>query len=239
MTHERTAGVGPGIPHGGAAAVDEIDPELVALAAPPRGRRIVAMTLMAGVVVASAALLLSLRADIAYFFASPEAADVGEALRVDPAALTPNTFVRVRGTPMAAATVRYGRVLSSTTYAVFPLAGQRTIFVQLAADDAAQSRALARGEFSGRLVTFGQLGGRFSAVKEYLREKMGEPVSSESFLLLADESPGSYGWSLGLGALALLFIVVNVALLLRWFRPLPSALPGAAGPRLPSAPRSG
>ena len=69
-------------------------------------------------------------------------------------------------------------------------------------------------------MTFGQLGGRFSSVRGYLHETMEMPVSSESFLLLADEAPGTYGWAIGLAALCALFVIVNIALLIRWFRPL-------------------
>lgn len=207
---------------------EEVDPELLALPAPPRGRRLAAMTLMALTVVLSGALLCSLRADVAYFFAPATATDLGEATAVDPAALGSNTYVRIEGTPSAAHTVRYGKLLSGTTYAVFPLAGQRDVFVQIPLSDAEDGRDMARREFSGRLVTFGELGGRFSQVRGYLGETMGVPVSSESFLILADEPPGSYGWALALAALCVLFVIVNVLLVLRWFRPLP------AGDRAPA-----
>ena len=199
---------------------DAVDPELLDLPAPPRGRRFIAMTLMALVVVASLGMLASLRGDIGYYFATPTAIDLGDVGGVDPAALTPNTYVTVRGTPMASNTVHYQRVLSGDAYAVFPLAGQRNIFVQLPVEDAHQARTLARSEWSGRLVTFGQLGGRFSTIRGYLHETMGMPVSSESFLLLADEAPGTYGWALGLAALCLVFVALNVGLMIRWFRPI-------------------
>lgn len=205
------------------AVAEPVDPELVALSAPPKGRRLATMTVMALTVVASIGLIGVLRADIAYFFAPATAADLGEVTALDPASLTPNTFVRVEGTASAAHTVRYTKLLGTTTYAVFPLAGQRDVFVQVPLTDAETERNLARREYSGRLTTFGQLGGRFGEVREYLGETMGVPVSSESFLILADEPPGSYGWALFLAALCALFVIVNVILMLRWFRPLPVA----------------
>lgn len=203
-------------------ALEQADPELIALPAPPRGRRYATMTLMAFVVVVASALGLSLRADIAYYFSSTHAVDLGAATEIAPATLVGNAFVRIHGTPMASKTVHFQRVLGNDAYAVFPLAGQRTIFVQVPEDDPDQTRRLARGEFSGRLVTFGQLGGRFASVREYLRDTMGIPVSSESYLLLADEPPAAYGWSLGLFGLCIAFILVNFVMLLRWFRPLPA-----------------
>ena len=209
-------------------ALEQVDPELVALPAPPRARRYATMTVMAFVVAVASALALSLRADISYYFSSARAVDLGAATEIVPATLGANAFVRIHGTPMASKTVHFQRVLGNDAYAVFPLAGQRTVFVQVPEDDPDQTRRLARGEFSGRLVTFGQLGGRFSAVREYLRDTMGIPVSSESYLLLADEPPAAYGWSLGLFGLCLAFILLNFAMLLRWFRPLRAPAEDAA-----------
>jgi hypothetical protein len=197
---------------------DEVDPELLALPAPPRGRRLGTLALMALVVVAAMALAVSLRHDLAYFFASSTTIDLGDVTGVDPAQLEPNSYVRITGTPMISKAVRYRRPIGGARYAVFPLAGQRTIYVQV--ED--RPDAIAHGEFSGRLVTFSQLGSRMTSVRDYLDEDMALPVSGESFLILADESPGSYGWALLLAALCALFVAIDVVLLLRWFRPLPT-----------------
>lgn len=197
---------------------DAVDPELLALPAPPRGRRLWTLIVMALVVVAAMALALSLRHDLEYFFSEGETIDLGDVGAIDPATLEPNTYVRIRGTPMMSRAARYRRVLTGGRYVVFPLAGQRTVYVQVGDGDG----ALGRSEFSGRLVTFGQLGGRMSTVRQFLADEMGLPASNESFLLLADESPGSYAWALMLAALCALFVLIDVLLLLRWFRPLPN-----------------
>lgn len=199
------------------AAPDAVDPELLALPAPPRGRRLATLVVMALVVVAAMGLAVSLRHDLAYFFSTGQTIDLGDVGSIDPATLEPNTHVRISGTPMMSRAVRYRRVLTGGRYVVFPLAGQRTVYVQV--DD--RGDAVGRNEFSGRLVTFSQLGGRMGAVRDYLGQEMSLPVSGESFLLLADESPGSYGWALVLAALCALFVLIDVLLLLRWFRPLP------------------
>jgi hypothetical protein len=196
---------------------DAVDPELLALPAPPRGRRLATLVVMALVVVAAMALAVSLRHDLAYFFSTGQTIDLGDVRSIDPATLEPNTHVRISGTPMMSRAVRYRRVLTGGRYVVFPLAGQRTVYVQV--DD--REDAVGRNEFSGRLVTFSQLGGRMGAVREYLGRDMSLPVSGESFLLLADESPGSYGWALVLAAICALFVLIDVLLLLRWFRPVP------------------
>lgn len=201
------------------------------LPAPPKARRLAAMTVMALTVVASLALMATLRSDLGYYFSEPTATDLGDVGAVDPADLSPNTFVRVSGTPMASGTVHYRRVLFGGTYAVFPLAGQRNVFVQVPVDGPEAERLMSRREFSGRLVTFGSLGGRFGEVRRYLDDTMAMPVSSESFLLLADEPPGSYGWVLFLMGLCVLFVAINGWLMVRWFRPvkpLREAAPEAA-----------
>ena len=66
-----------------------------------------------------------------------------------------------------------------------------------------------------------KLGGRFSNVRSYLETRMNQPVSADSFVLLADETPSSYAWSLALVVFAGLIALLDLWLILRWFRPLP------------------
>jgi hypothetical protein len=207
------------------AGPDAADPELLALPAPPQGRRLLSMVLMGSVVVAALALLLHLRPDVAYSFQGDRAADVGSATGADLAELETNRYVRVRGTPMLSRMVRFERALSGQQYAVFPLAGQRQIFVQVPLEALQDPARAAQGEFSGRLLTFGQLGGRFRAVREYLGRSMGMPVTAESFVVLAEEPPSAYGWALALSGLCLLIMGLAGFLLLRWFRPIPAEVP--------------
>jgi len=200
-----------------------VDEELVALPAPPRGRRLLSMASMVAVIVAAAGLLVHLRADVAYSFADARVSDLGEVTAVDLAELEPNRYVRVRGTPMLSRMVRFERAISGQRYAVFPLAGQRQIFVQVSLEALVDPSRASQGEFSGRLLTFGQLGGRFQVVREYLRRDLNLPVTAESFVVLAEEPPSAYGWALGMSALCLAVIALMGALLLRWFRPLAAA----------------
>tara|TARA_B100001179_G_scaffold149994_1_gene108980 strand:+ start:84 stop:770 length:687 start_codon:yes stop_codon:yes gene_type:complete len=199
-------------------AADGVDPELLALPAPARGRRVATLALMALAVVAALALLASTRRDIAYFFADSAPLELGEAVELDPADLQSNTFVTLEGTPMASGLVSYGRVLGSSSYQAFPLAGQRNVYVQVPVADDDAARTSPRREFSGRLVSFGEAGGRFGTVRRFLENKMGMPVSSGSYLLLADEPPSSYLSGLALAALASLAILVNLLLFVRLFR---------------------
>ena len=194
---------------------ETVDPELLMLPEPPRGRRVLTLVMMALVVVLAATLALSLRHEISFFFSDPQTIELGDVTELDPAELRSNSMVRVEGTPMLSRAIRYRRVLTGAEHVLFPLAGQRTVYVQVDAQG-----DLARHEFSGRLVTFGQLGGRVGAAARYLDRDMGLPVTSESFLLIADEGPGSSAWAVLLALLCLLAIVVDVFLFLRWFRPI-------------------
>ncbi len=200
----------------GASDIEAVDPELLALPAPARGRRLATMVVMALSVVVAIALLVALRSDLAYFFGSSTVADLGEATELEPGTLASNRYVSVRGTPMASRTVEYTRLFGGD-YEVFPLAGQRRIFVQRRVGEHASLEP--RREFAGRLVTMGALGGRFAAVRRAYAA-MGVPVTGETYVLLANEPPGSYSWALALAALCVLFALVNLLLLLRWFRPI-------------------
>jgi hypothetical protein len=215
-------GAPPGVPATGEQHPAEVDETLLALPAPPRGRRLAAMASMAAAVAAALGMIAELRHDVSYSFASDQAVDLGSVTRLELSELDPNVYVRVRGTPMLSRMVRYERELSGVSYAVFPLAGQRQVFVQMPASAIDDPGRAAPGEFSGRLMTFGQLGGRFRAVRTYLGRELGMPVTAESFVVLTEEPPSSYGWAVFVSGLCLAIIALMATLMLRWFRPLRS-----------------
>lgn len=209
----------------GMDASDGLDPELTALPAPPSGRRFLTGASMLAVIFASAAMIAFLRADVRYFFAQDHAAPLGAATALDPARAEANQHVQVQGLPMRANTVRYRRLISSDTYEVFPLAGQRVVFVQAVAG-ATEPSGATPGTYTGRLVTFGMAGSRYAEVRREL-ERLGMNVSSESFLLLADQTPRDYAWAPLLALIFALFLVVNVAWFAYSFVPLSRWKPAA------------
>ena len=199
--------------------MDAVDRDFDALPAAPRGRRVLALTFIAAAWGVSVAILLLLRADVAYLFASRTPADLGEAHVIQPAALDSGAFVRVSGTPMASKTVFFRHPLDGETFAIFPLAGQRNVFVQMSVGAPEDVRRSSRREFAGRLVTFGELGGRLGSVREYLRNIMHLPVTGETFVLMADEAPGTPGAPHFVALLCFLCAAVNAWMAVRWFRP--------------------
>ena len=199
----------------------KLDPELLALPAPPRGRRLTAMVLMAAVVGLSLGLMTSVRSDISYALRSDHAAVLGPAIKLEPATLPSNAYVVVSGTPMLSGMVRFNSgLLGSTEYVVFPLAGQRNVFVQVRADTLRDPRTASSTEFAGRMVRFGELGGRFRVVREFLAQRMGMPVSAETSLVVADDPPRGHAWSLFFAGFCVFVIGLNVWLFSRWFKPI-------------------
>ncbi|MCC7535433.1 MAG: hypothetical protein IT379_04445 [Deltaproteobacteria bacterium] len=205
---------------------DGLDPELAALPRPPSGRRFLTGASMLAVIFASAAMIAFLRADIRYFFAHDEAAPLGAVTSLDPARAEANQHVQIQGLPMRANTVRYKRLLSSNAYEVFPLAGQRVVFVQTIAG-ATEPSGATPGSYTGRLVTFGMAGSRYAEVRREL-QRLGMNVTDESFLLLADQTPRDYAWAPLLALLFATFLVVNVGWFVYSFVPLARLRPAVA-----------
>jgi hypothetical protein len=186
------------------------------------------MVLMAAVVGLALGLVSSVRSDIEYALQPNRAELLGDATRQKPAALPSNAYVVVRGTPMLSGMVRFESGLFGREYVVFPLAGQRNVFVQVPAESLNDPRTAASTEFAGRMVTFGELGGRFRVVREFLARRMGMPVNAETFLVVADDLPSGHVWALLFGAFCLAVVGLNVWLFSRWFRPIRSVARASA-----------
>jgi hypothetical protein len=188
----------------------------MALHAPPQGQRVAALTVMAAAVVAAMALVLSLRLDMSYALLPKQPVNLGDVQSVTPSSLVSNSYVRISGLPSVARSIGFSKWLSAK-YRLFPLAGQRAIYVQVR-DDGGES--FVRTEFTGRLVTFNDLGGRYGALTDVMEGDAHLPVTAASFLLLADEPPSSYAWTWIVGALCVLFVILDAYFIVRWFRPM-------------------
>lgn len=201
------------------SSTEELDAELVALAKPPSAARVRAIAAMLFTVVFAIALGAHLRRDVAYFFAGGQPRALGEASAVRQADLIANSYATIHGSPMASSVVFFDRPLGGGHYALFPLAGQRNVYVQLPVASETAFANSAASEFSGRLVPFEALGARADSLLEALRDN-GMPATESSFVLLAEEPPGSYLWAVVLGALCLFAVGLNAGLLFWWFAPL-------------------
>lgn len=211
-----TARLAPGPNDASAREPEALDPELLALHAPPQAQRLAALTIMAAAVVAAMALVLGLRGDIGYALSRSQPIDLGHVRTVDASTLVSNSYVRLAGTPTIGHALGFTRGFGAH-YRVFPLAGQRTIYVQVR-DGGGES--FVRSEYSGRLVTLDELGGRYAELGRAMQGEAGLPVTGASFLLLADEPPGAYSWTLLVLLVCCAFVLLDVYFIVRWFRPL-------------------
>ncbi len=213
---DTAARLSPGPKGASAREPEALDPELMALHAPPQAQRFTALTLMAAAVVAAMALVVGLRADIGYAFSRNQPVDLGNVRAVNPSGLVSNSYVRLAGTPTIGHAMGFTRGLGAR-YRVFPLAGQRTIYVQVR-DSGGES--FVRSEYTGRLMTFDDLGGRYAELGRAMQREAGLPVTSASFLLLADEPPSAYTWTFLVALVCVAFVLLDVYFIVRWFRPL-------------------
>lgn len=219
MTEPRSQG-GALIGTPGPASVGVLDPELLALPAPPRAGRRLSLALLASAMLGAASLLLHLRADVGYALSADRAVELGDATSAAPSELPLNRYVRIGGSPMLSRGVRYERTFSGRTYAVFPLAGQRQIYVQVELGALQDPARIAQGTFTGRLLTFGQLGSRLRPLRAFLARQHGLPVTAESFVILAGEPPSAYRFALLISAGCAAMLLLGLGLFWRWFRPL-------------------
>ncbi|MET0283377.1 MAG: hypothetical protein ABW352_02865 [Polyangiales bacterium] len=199
-----------------AREAEALDPELLAIHAPPQVQRLTTLTIMAAAVVAAMALLVSLRRDMAYALSQTQLTELAHIRQLEPSALVSNSYVRIMGTPTLAHAVGFRRGFG-TRYRVFPLAGQRNLYVQV---PDAGGESFVRSEYSGRLVTFDDLGGRYAELARVMQRDAKLPITGESFLLLADEPPGSYTWTLFIAFACLAFVALDIYFIIRWFRPV-------------------
>lgn len=207
----------------GVASPDDVDPELLALPAPPRARAMVTAGLMAGVIALSALLMWSFRSDFSYWMSGlggGAPVDLGDARTLD--RVPENQLVTIRALPRAASAIRFRRLVRGGTFRVYPILGQPGLFVQsFIADGTRVGRRPRHGEYTGRLVSFEEARGGYEAIRSFFEREMDVEVPANAVLLMDGERPQDYAWVLGLYLLLLAFMVTNGLLLYRHLRPVP------------------
>jgi hypothetical protein len=171
---------------------------------------------MAAAVVAALALVISLLGEMGYALSRSKPVDLGDVRQLEPSALVSNSYVHVKGIPTVARAVRFTRGMG-TPYRIFPLSGQRNVFVQI---EDTGGESFVRSEFSGRLVSFDDLGRRYDDLAKVMQRDTGLPVTGDSFVLLADEQPGDYTWTWFVGLLCVALVMLDAYFIVRWFKPV-------------------
>ena len=187
---------------------EEVDPELVQLPDPPKKERTLTVLLLALTAIASLSMLVALRGDAAYSFASQTPRDLGD-LRVTAAdAFEANHFVHAQGMLGAAGAIRYEHPFESDSYRVWPVAGRRDVWVEVRVPAGEENaRYVPPTSFAGRLVRFDAAGPRHRGLGESVRSVTGEAVPEGAWLVIDGEQPEGARW-----AVALMFLFAGFAL---------------------------
>ncbi len=210
-THEPILGLG----------TDEVDPELVALPAPPRRERTLTVGLLLVTAVLSAGMVVGLRRDAVYAFSRPAITDLGDLSVAPPAAFVENSHIEGRGLVGAAGAIRYERPFASETFRAFPVlhpSGQPNVWVEVRLPAGAEGeRYVPPSSFTGRLVRFDDVGPRHRGLKSAI-ESRGQRVPAGAWLLVNGEAPGDARWAVRLTALFACFAAWNLYAVARLLR---------------------
>jgi hypothetical protein len=204
---------------GGLGVSDEVDPELLALPAPPKAQRRLTVALLVLVAVTSSAMAYSLRYDVAYALAPASEVDVGDLYAFDLAKAEGNHFARGTGALGGALAVRFERPFERDTYRVSPVRGRRDLWVEVRVPAGEEgARYVPPSTFSGRLVRWSQSGLRHRGLARAVVALTKDAVAPDAWLLVDGEPPSAARWALGLAVMFAVFAVWCVVTMLRLVR---------------------
>lgn len=200
-------------------AISEADEELLALPAPPRRAKRIAIAILFASTCASLAFAWTLRHDARYAFVSDSARDVG-----DLAAWSGNDggFVLARGNVSAARAIRYDRALTEGSFRLCPVwaNGERApVWVEVRLPEGVDAaRFIPPDSFEGRLVRFGEAGPRYRGIADAVRRQTGAKIDPGAWLMIDEGGPSTSRWAPALCAVMIAFALWNVAILIRLTR---------------------
>lgn len=178
------------------APAPALDPELLALPAPPKRERTITVALLVVTAVASLAMMGVLGRDAAYAFAPERARDLGELTRAPAATFVNNDHVRGEALLGAARAIRYERPLVSGSYRLMPVAGRDDLWVEVRLPSGAESaRWVPPARVSGRLVRFTDAGPRHRGLADAVRDATGADIPRGAFLLVDGAAPADARWA--------------------------------------------
>jgi hypothetical protein len=200
---------------------EEIDPELISLPNPPRGRRTLAVAILGVAAAAAVGMAVLLRHDVAYALASSSPATMGELRSAAASAFESheNRFVRADAMLGVAGGIRYERPFIDDTFRTLPVAGRTDVWVDVRVPAGEESgRWQPQRSFTGRLVRFDRAGPRHRALAAAIARATGVPVPGSAWLLVDGEAPESTRWAIVLAGLFLGFAVWNGSSIARILR---------------------
>lgn len=211
----------------------EADPELLALPAPKRVDRALALGLMACATVATGLLAWSLRGEVGYALSSPEGLaasiagsptaplELGELTALAPTDASDNRYVRASGMLGTGGAIRYGRFAEGDSFRLAPVAGNERIWVEIRVPEGFEGpRYVPPTTFAGRLVRFDAAGLRHAGLRASVERATGTRVPEGAWLLVDGGSPRASRWALVLLVLFAAFATWNVVGMVRIVAPV-------------------
>jgi hypothetical protein len=192
---------------------DQLDPDLLALPAPPRRERTLTILVLALATVAALAMAAALRRDVCYALAGRSPASLGDLLTASPGTLAANEnrLVRAEGMVGAAGGIRYERPFIEDTFRTLPVAGRPQVWVDLRVPAGEETgRWVPPRSFTGRLVRFDATGPRYRGLASAIQRTTHEAVPDGAWLVVDGEDPTNERWAVLLAAIFLGFAAWNV-----------------------------
>lgn len=174
----------------GQELIDEVDPELLDLPAPPKRERSLTVALLLFTALASVAMVFALRRDAAYAFSPVRAESLGDLNSAPVSSFQDNSFVQGRAMLGAAKAIRYERPLVSSSFRLMPVAGRPNVWAEVRVPAGAENaRWVPPDEIVGRLVRFDASGPKHRGLAQAVKDVTGQDVPKDAWLLVQDEGP--------------------------------------------------
>lgn len=204
----------PGVPFP-PIAEDAYDAELEAIAAAramPAERALTAVRVVS--ILFAAVLAFALRHDLRYALSPSTAVELSRTATPAELSSAAHRLVAMPGIPGGVGAVDYRRPLQGGAYRLAPLVDRPDVFVELRLPDGVDpARFVPPTAVQGRLVPLDDGGVRFGDARGLLERATGRAVPARAFLLESGAQPSMRAPAALLGAVALLVLFIQGALL--------------------------
>jgi hypothetical protein len=198
---------------------DHVDPELLDLPDPPKRERSLTVGMLVFTAFASLAMVVALRQDAAFAFASAQPTDLGDLGAAPAGAFVENGFVRGSAMLGAAHAIKYERPLVSDSFRLMPVAGRPNVWVEVRVPAGAENiRYVPPSQFTGHLVRFESAGPKHRGLASAIKDATGQKVPEASWLLVEGDAPTGARWAIMLVAMFLGFAVWNLSVAAKLLR---------------------
>jgi len=193
------------------AVRSEVDPELLALPAPPRRDRTLAVALMLVTAVASIAMCWALRGEVAYAFSRPVPADLGDLTTLQLGSVAPGNYVEARCLLGTSGAIRYSRPLEGDSFRLQPVAGNDKLWVEIRVPEGMEGpRFIPPSSFAGRLSPMKSAGLRHAGLARSVHAQTSVVIPPDAWILVDGASPRASRWAVALFGLFAFFAAWNL-----------------------------